>query len=272
MNSPQSLRLRAYPLEALKNELCAIRKSADGHRCRNVFKQASALEQYLYGDLGVIIEDLSPAPDTSQYHLFVHRVPYELRQDHPGIWPTISCRHHEVVESHGCNNWHTDKPDGVLVIYHLGDFPNKVIAAGKAWSCRIWLLPPNLLNEDVREDGVLVSLPLAEGRAQASGAVGPRVVFFETMEPELLSRREKRLVKRVFEVNKCVPEIVPDLIRQWLDLNYLSDFIASFRIVLSHVDKGIGMCVDSERFPPPIKALPCPIDVILRRLEGVHDA
>jgi len=251
--------LGAHGLEAIKDSLRAIREGFGSVEDPYFPYVASALEAYVRGYLGLIVTYRAAGLDDGKYQLLLHRVPpsKQLRRTGGG----------EIGNDIGSNVGSDFNANSVLVVRHLGDFSDKVIACGKTWSSRIWLLPINLINEDLRQGAVFFGLPLVNNSFQPNDAIRPRVVFVEPDEVQSSCCGGQRLIEGMLQIDNSVSAQVLDLVGHLFNEFELMDLVASFRIFLDHKGQGVVLSISDERLAGSLDVRACPIDSLLGRLE-----
>ena len=254
--------VRSGALEALKANLRAISKMPECYPRWNLPKVASAIEEYVGGKLCIAVKGPPIGGRAGNYQFLFHRVPPPKFD--PGV-EEHSTRDGKGVD--GCAHFEADR---VLIVRHVGDFPDQILSAGRAWRSRVWVLSENLLEDWDRHRCFLLGLPFPQSLFEANDRFGPRVVSVEPPEPLRMDCCLERPVERVLNVEKGVPEKVLD-VGGWLsDQLELMDVLAGLRVSLDHKGKGIALQVGFEHASPLINARPCPVNIFLNRIEAFH--
>ncbi len=249
--------------ETLKDMLSVVRKQSRSNENWDFPYVSSAIKKYVHAESAIVVTKMSTGFESGYYHLLFLRVP--RREE------TSAAGEHCIGEFHTRQRHIGSKADGVLVVRQLGYFPDKVFSAGKAWASLMWLLPCDLINDDLGQSGFRFALPLVDDSFDASQAISPRVVLGEPEASVGLGRSEQGLVEGMLDVQEGVPEWPSDLHWKCFDQSDLEDPLSGFSIELSHRSDCTILRVSRESLFGSINARLCPVDVLLRRFESGHD-
>lgn len=251
-------------LEAIKDELSFISEKFGSRYRRNVHYFPSALKDYICGKCGIIVRGLPGS--LRDYNLFLYRIP---KATYFGAGNVVenNVANAETIDFGGCGN-----TDSVFIVRDFGHFPDQIISAGKAWSSRIWLLPKNLIPNDVRNFRFQLSLPRVDDFLQSKEGVGPRVIPLKAISAECQGSSIERHIKGMFDVQNSVSQI-PLSADGDFSMEYdFSNFFASFRIILDHKSKRVALQIAKDFCFSGLNASSCPIDLILNLLKPGQNA
>lgn len=166
----------------------------------------------------------------------------------------------------------TLKPMVCLVVRHLGDFSDKIVSARVSFSCRVWLLPANFIDDEWGQRGVLVSVPPVDNPIQPLRGIGPRIGFGEPQASGGVGASKERLVEGMLRIDKRGSNESGDALRNRFDPLDLPDLFSGLTIELSNVGERAVLHVGAELPLGILKARFCPINALLRGFEEIgHD-
>ena len=253
----------ADSLEPLKDMLRVVGKLPRSSDSWDFPYVSSALKKYVHGESAIVVTKFSAGFKAGDYHLLLHRVPW-------GQKPPTS-REGRAGHLHARYGDIGSETDRVLGVRQLGDFPEKVFSAGKAWSSFVWLLPYDLINDDLGQSGVRFELSFVDNTLDAIQTISPRIVSVESDAAVGLGRSKQRLIEGMLDVQKSIPQRPSNPHRKSFDQLDLEDILSGFRIELSDLSDCAILRVSCESLSDSIKARLCPVDVLLRGLETGHD-
>lgn len=266
MNSPEPLALSANGLEAIKYDLRSFRKSNPQIVDWDFAYTASALKKYITGNFGVVLSHRSTDDDLGDYHLLFYRVPVMSEANiTSGAAPYVDIGDREAGGRCGCG-----EANCMLVVRHMGDFTDKIISAGKAWSCRVWLLSQNLIDEGLGKPAFLFHLSHADDPLHAGESVGPRVVLSEPQAAHRVGGGVEGLIEGMLDIDDCVSERPFHIRRGCLDQLELRNSLSSIKVILDHQGEGTILEVTGGSLIPSFETHLCPIDGLLRGFESLH--
>ncbi|WP_343609378.1 hypothetical protein [Novosphingobium sp.] len=250
--------------EAIKHSLRLLgelqRYTGSGHSA----DQASMLKGYVRGETGIVIRYRTSRPEARDLNFFFHRVP-RLEERAGALNDNIF--EGSLTDRDGCG-----EPDAMLVVRHLGDIPNKIVAAGRTWSSRVWLVPEYLIHDVLWEPAAFLDLSLVDDARQSIDAISPGKVLVELNASANLRGSEQRLIEGMPKISHGIGKIPLDGKGRRIGQYDLVNLIAGLTIHLDHCGERIILQVGSAGFYPQPYGLACPIDRLLRRIESIcHD-
>lgn len=188
----------ADSLEALKDDLRSVHKLSSSRKGGYFPYVASSLEKYVRGHSAILITKTGTGLHSGEFHLLLHRVPPRNERAGP--------REGHVSCAKSCDRSCHTEANGVFVVHHLGEVTDQVISAGKSWSCSMWFLSKNLIDDELGQRGVLLPLPLLDDALNAEKRVGPGIVLVESHASSRPRRREEGLIERVLCIDERVSQ------------------------------------------------------------------
>lgn len=253
MSTP-NLQLGAYSLEAFHALLCSI-VECDGRRNRRGWAHATnALEKYVSGHSGVIVQHLSPV--SGNYQFLLLRIPRQTD------FYTFGTDDMQTSHAKAAGPSFSDDPNAVLVVRHFGDFAGQVVASDKTFSGSVWLLPENLLDNFFRHSGLGLTLPFVGNTSHPSGGVCPREISFSRFAAQAGRGGIQRHVKGMLEVDNSIPQVSLDGDRNRINQSDLNCDLSGVRVHLSQHVESVILDVGVDFAPSHFNARMCPIDLL----------